>query len=129
MKLSVSRLILEADSELERGAAVRLQVDGLELARLRAIVRDLAEQNRLIPNSTSAVCASAITTGWVTKGASMTRAVRGYEPNRRYSHDHVCSRVSPMTSRSGTPSSSVHHPGAADHGVHGTPAGGGRSCN
>lgn len=38
----VSRLILEADTELEREAAYWLQVDGLELARLRAIVRDLA---------------------------------------------------------------------------------------
>lgn len=43
----VSRLILEADSELERGAAYWLQVDGLELARLRAIVRDLAETEPL----------------------------------------------------------------------------------
>ena len=36
----VSRLIVEADTELERGAAYWLQVDGLELARLRAVVRD-----------------------------------------------------------------------------------------
>ncbi len=37
----VSRLILEADTELERGAAYWLQVDAVELAQARAKIAEL----------------------------------------------------------------------------------------